>query len=96
MAVKAKRWDEGIKYAGYALDVAKSGGVSDGEKAKAYYRRALARVGMKDEEEALQDLTEAAKLAPGDAAITKEMAGVKKTVADRAKREKAAFKKFFE
>jgi peptidyl-prolyl isomerase D len=95
MAVKEKRWDEGQKYAGYALDVAKNGGISDADKAKAHYRRALARVAMKDEDEALEDLTEAAKLAPGDAGVMKEMAAVKKSVADRARKEKAALKKFF-
>lgn len=96
LAVKLNQYEESQKYAGYALDTAKQGGIPDADKAKAYYRRAMARVGMKDEEEALADLTEAAKLAPGDAGIAKLMATVKKTVSDRAKKEKAAFKKFFD
>jgi peptidyl-prolyl isomerase D len=96
LAVKLKHYDEAQKYAGFALDVAKLGVIPDADMAKAYYRRAMARVGMKDEEDALADLTEASKLAPGDAGIAKEMAAVKKTVSDRAKKEKAALKKFFD
>jgi peptidyl-prolyl isomerase D len=69
--------------------------VSDADKAKALYRRAIAYVGLKDEDGALKDLEEANKLVPGDAAVVKELAAVKKSAADRAKKEKAAYSKFF-
>jgi peptidyl-prolyl isomerase D len=43
--------------------------LTDGEKAKALYRRALARVAGKDDKEAIVDLEAAQKLQPDDAAI---------------------------
>lgn len=52
-------------------------------------------MGLKNEEEALKDLEEANKLVPGDGAVVKELAAVKKNIAERAKKEKAAYSKFF-
>ena len=92
LSVKVKSFDEAFKSASLALEVP---GISDAEKAKALYRRALAQVGLKDEEGAKKDLEKANELVPGDAAITKELAAVKKAAADRAKKEKAAYSKFF-
>jgi peptidyl-prolyl isomerase D len=89
---KLKVYDEALKTASLALQVP---GTTPAEKAKAHYRRALAHAGLKDEESAKKDLEEASKLAPGDPAITKELASVKKAAADRAKKEKAAYSKFF-
>jgi len=89
---KLKSYDDALRSASTALDVT---GVSGADKAKALYRRAVAEVGLKDEDAALKDLEEALKLVPGDPAITKELAGVKKAAADRAKKEKAAYGKFF-
>ena len=66
------------------------------EQGKAMFRRALAKRGLKDDEEAIKDLEIAAKLVPGDAAITKELAVAKKKVEDAKKKENAAFKKFFD
>jgi peptidyl-prolyl isomerase D len=88
---KLKSYEDANRYATYALDVP---GISDADKAKALYRRAVAQVGLKDEDAALTDLEEAIKLVPGDPAITKELAAVKKTIYERAKREKAAYSKF--
>ncbi|MCJ1254038.1 peptidyl-prolyl cis-trans isomerase cpr6 [Lignoscripta atroalba] len=90
---KLKAYDDAEKSASNALDL---GSIPDNDKAKAYYRRALAKAGLKDDEEAIKDLEAASKLAPGDVAITKELATVKKRAADREKKEKAAFKKFFQ
>jgi peptidyl-prolyl isomerase D len=89
---KLKSYDDALRSASAALDVAH---ISGADKAKALYRRAVAEVGLKDEDAALTDLEEAIKLAPGDPAITKELAQVKKAAADRAKKEKAAYSKFF-
>lgn len=71
-------------------------GVSEAERAKALYRRATARAALKDDDEAVLDLEEALKLAPADAAIVKDLAEIKKRVADRRKKEKAAYQKFFD
>ena len=89
---KLKAFDDGLRYASAALDVE---GITEAEKAKALYRRAIAEIGLKDEDAALKDLEEANKLVPGDAAVVKELAAVKKTAAERAKKEKAAYSKFF-
>ncbi|CAL3967189.1 unnamed protein product [Diplocarpon coronariae] len=92
LANKQKDFAEGLRTASAALDMV---GISDVDKGKALYRRAIAEIGLKDEEAALNDLTEANKLVPGDAAIAKELAAVKKSAAERAKKEKAAYSKFF-
>lgn len=67
----------------------------DADKAKAYFRRATAQQGLKDVEGALADLEKASKLAPGDAAITKELARSKNAAAELAKKEKAIYSKAF-
>ena len=71
-------------------------GLSDGDKAKALYRRGVARSSRRDEEEAVKDLEEAGKLAPGDKAIADQLALVKKRLNERKSKEKAAYKKFFD
>ncbi|KAI9048574.1 hypothetical protein LZ554_007407 [Drepanopeziza brunnea f. sp. 'monogermtubi'] len=92
LANKQKDFAEALRCASAALDVSD---ISDTDKAKALYRRAIAEIALKDEEAALTDLTEANKLVPGDSAIAKELAAVKKSAAERAKKEKAAYSKFF-
>jgi peptidyl-prolyl isomerase D len=92
LANKLKSFDEGLTYATAALAVAN---ITDQEKAKALFRRGTAQVGLKDDEAALKDLEAANKLVPGDAAVTKELAAVKKAAAERAKKEKAAYSKAF-
>ncbi|KAI0387108.1 cyclophilin-like domain-containing protein [Hypomontagnella monticulosa] len=90
--LKLEAWDEADRSAAAALDVR---GISDAEKAKALYRRGVALVHLKDEDAAVVALEQAKKLAPGDAAITKELDTVKKQAAARLAKEKAAYKKFF-
>lgn len=46
--------------------------LTDGEKAKCYYRRALGLIAVKEEADAIKDLQLALKYAPTDAAIQKE------------------------
>lgn len=87
--VQAKRW------AGFALDTAEVAKAKDADKAKALYRRAVAAIGLKEEDDAMKDLQEALKLSPGDAAITNEIAKVKQAVKAREAKDKAAAKKFF-
>ena len=95
LANKLKRFRDGQAWAGYALETAVAANVKNADKAKAYYRRAIALAGLKEEDSALKDLDQALKLAPGDAAITAEIAKVKKVLQDQEKKEKAAMKKFF-
>ncbi len=89
---KLKDYNEGLRCATAALEV---NGITDAEKAKALYRRAVAQIGLKDEDAALKDLEEADHLVPNDAAVVKELKAVKKASAERAKKEKAAYSKFF-
>ena len=91
--IKLKAFDDASKSASNAVEIANIG---DADKAKAYYRKALACIGLKNDEEAMNDLEMALKLAPGDAAIKKELGIVKRKAADQAKKEKAAYKKFFD
>ncbi|PHH81070.1 hypothetical protein CDD80_3352 [Ophiocordyceps camponoti-rufipedis] len=92
VSIKLNAWEEAIRYASSALDVAAT---SDADRAKARYRRGFAHVRAKDEEAALTDLEEAHRLAPSDAVVSNELAAVKTKAAARAAKEKAAYKKFF-
>ncbi|EAU84018.1 peptidyl-prolyl cis-trans isomerase [Coprinopsis cinerea okayama7 len=65
------------------------------DKAKAYYRRALARLQLKDEDKAEADLVEASKLAPEDAAIAGELNKIKQAQKALREKEKKAYKKLF-
>ena len=93
LQIKLKSFEAAQNSADNALEV---GEVSNQDRAKASYRKALALLGLKDEEEAVKSLETAQKLAPGDVAISKELDAAKKKAAEHAKKEKAAYKKFFE
>jgi peptidyl-prolyl isomerase D len=93
MQIKISDWEGAIKSATNAVEIP---GVSDANKAKAYYRRGLARSNRKNEDEAVEDLEAALKLAPTDAAIKRELGEIKSKAAERAKKEKAAYAKFFQ
>ncbi|KIW08816.1 uncharacterized protein PV09_00747 [Verruconis gallopava] len=93
MQIKLSEWEGAIKSATNAIDIP---GVSDDQKAKAYYRRGLARAARKNEDEAIADLEAALKLAPNDAAVKKELATIKAKAAERLKKEKAAYAKYFQ
>lgn len=71
-------------------------GISEKDQAKALFRRGQAKVGKKNDEDAVGDLEEALKLAPGDSAITRELEAAKKRVKDRKDREKKAYKNAFD
>ncbi|KAI4192328.1 MAG: hypothetical protein LQ348_003198 [Seirophora lacunosa] len=90
---KLKFYEEAQKSATMALE---QEGIPDSDRAKALYRKGMASQGVKDDDQAIKDLEEALKLAPGDAAITKELSAVKKKAAEQSKKEKAAYKKFFQ
>jgi peptidyl-prolyl isomerase D len=94
LANKSQRYNEAQKWAGFALEAAPAE-AKEVDQGKAYYRRAIAKIGLKDDEGALEDLERAAKLAPGDPGIAGERTKVKQRIAEREKKEKAAFKRFF-
>ena len=83
---------EAAESAGKALEIE---GISEKDMAKAYFRRGQARVGRKNEEDALTDLESAAKYAPGDAGIARELEGVKRRVRERREKEKKAYRNAF-
>lgn len=91
--IKLNAFDDALKSASNAIELEK---IPDADRAKAYYRKALANNGLKDADQAVEDLEQALKLAPGDAAIQKELGVVKKKRADQEKKEKAAYKRFFD
>ncbi|XHG09688.1 peptidyl-prolyl cis-trans isomerase cpr6 [Aspergillus wentii] len=95
LANKLAQYQDAQNWATYALEVATAAAAKDSDKAKAYYRRAVARGGLKEEDAALKDLQEAEKLAPGDAGIANEAVKIKKAIKDREAKEKAAARKFF-
>jgi peptidyl-prolyl isomerase D len=95
---KLQRYEDALKSANSALEVKN---LSDGDKAKALYRRAIAYKGRKEFEEAAKDLEEAKKLssqgtAPKDPAIEEQLTLIKKSLGERKAKEKAAYKKFFD
>ncbi|KAF2399640.1 hypothetical protein EJ06DRAFT_511827 [Trichodelitschia bisporula] len=92
MNLKLKRYDDAIDSATKALGVE---GATDEQRGKAYYRRALAHNNLKAEDEAVADLEAAEKLVPNDGAVKSELGGIKKRAAERRKKEKAAYSKFF-
>ncbi|KAL9130130.1 MAG: hypothetical protein Q9217_001604 [Psora testacea] len=93
LQIKLKSFGEAQSSADNALEIEE---IPNQDRAKASYRKALALLGLKDDEEAVKNLETAQMLAPGDTAITKELGAARKKAAEQAKKEKAAYKKFFE
>lgn len=89
---KTSQYNEAAESATKALDIE---GITEKDQAKAYFRRAQAKIGKKSEEDALADLNEAIRYAPGDAAIVKELEVVKKKVQARKEKEKKAYANAF-
>lgn len=92
VALKLNKNQEAIKAARNAMNV---GNVGDKEKAKALYRMGTAYVNLKDEPTGIEQFNKALELAPGDAAIVQGIHKANTQMADRKKKEKAAFSKFF-
>ena len=70
-------------------------GIPEKDQAKARYRRATARIVLKDDEGALADLKAADKAAPGDGAIVRDLAATSERLAAKKEKEKEKIKKFF-
>ena len=94
-ALKLHNWQHVVDDTTIVLEMS-SEYLSDTDKAKALYRRGSAKVGMKDEEEAIKDLREASKLNPQDAAIIKEINIAKQKIQVREQAQKKAFAKMFD
>lgn len=84
--------DTAVKNTTRALDRLQ---LSSPDKAKALYRRALAHVILKQEDEAEADLVAASQLAPEDPAILGELAKVRQKKKEKREREKKSYKKLF-
>lgn len=69
--------------------------LSNEDRAKAFYRRALARAIVQEDAEGVVDLTEAHKLVPADQAIKKELDSIRSRLEARRKKERAAYGKMF-
>ncbi|KAK9472072.1 cyclophilin-like domain-containing protein [Dipodascopsis tothii] len=70
-------------------------GLTDAERAKALYRRGVGYNRSRNEDAAIESLTEALALTPGDPAVKAEIDAAKKKLSDRLKKEKAAYAGFF-
>jgi peptidyl-prolyl isomerase D len=90
---KLQDFAEGKRFATAALE--SSDELSGPEECKVLFRRAIANLGLKDEDAALEDLETANDLSPGDAAVVAQLRKTKQEIAERAKKEKAAYSKFF-
>lgn len=62
---------------------------------KAYYRRAQARLGLKDYDRALKDLKKALTLHPTDAIVMASLEHVKKLKLNYLRKEKKAYSQLF-
>jgi peptidyl-prolyl isomerase D len=92
MYLKQENWDRANFSSTAALE---SDGITNAEQGKAYYRRALAKAGLKDDEDAIRDLEEAQKVTQGDKNVEAELAKLKKRAADREKKQRNALKGAF-
>lgn len=92
--LKAGQFDAAKKSATFALNFA-SPPPSDAEQAKAYYRRGLANLALKDSASAERDFRTACQLAPTDAGPRQELQKIVAVNAERKKKEQQAYKKMF-
>lgn len=88
---KQKMYRDAEESASKALNIP----IGGKDEAKARYRRATARLSLKDEEGAVDDLKIAEKLAPEDGGVRVLLEDSKKRIAERKEREKQKLKKFF-
>jgi len=65
------------------------------DKVKAYFNRGVALKALKDDTAALENLEKAHSLAPGDAAVLRELEATKKKVAEHQAKKKAKLRDFF-
>ncbi|KAF5202342.1 peptidyl-prolyl cis-trans isomerase CYP40 [Thalictrum thalictroides] len=66
------------------------------DNVKALFRQGQAYMVLNDIDAAAQSFKKASELEPNDGGTKKELAAVKKKIADRSEREKKAFSKMFQ
>ena len=90
--LKANRYGDAIKSTTNALETE---GLTDADKAKAYYRRGQAYGQAKEDELGLQDLKKALEFNPNDAGVIAEINAAKNRQKMRREKEKKAYAKMF-
>lgn len=90
--LKAGHPQEAIKSTSNALEIE---GLSDADKAKAYYRRGQAYGKTKEDSLAVEDLKKALELNPGDGGVIAELNSAKSRLVARREKEKKAYSKMF-
>lgn len=94
--LKLASWSDVVSSASSALSMKDPYGVvTAADRTKALYRRGVAHLNLRDEDSALEDLSEAYKLSPKDAGVVKEYTALKKKHDEKNKKLNAAYKKFF-
>jgi peptidyl-prolyl isomerase D len=81
-----------IKSATYALEIE---GLSDSDKAKAYYRRGQAYGKAKEDSLAIEDLKKALEFNPNDSGVNAELNATRTRQKLRREKEKKAYAKMF-
>ncbi|KAJ1994330.1 peptidyl-prolyl cis-trans isomerase cpr6 [Dimargaris cristalligena] len=94
-SLKMKDPESTIHFCGVVLDLPEDLTTST-DKCKAHFRRASAYVLQKNDDAALEDLKEASKLMPNDAAIRNELTAVNKRLQSKLDKQRQAFSKMFE
>lgn len=92
MHLKANHPREAIKATSNALEIE---GLSDSDKAKAYYRRGQAYGKTKEDALAIEDLKKALELNPNDGGVIAELNAAKSRLLARREKEKKAYSKMF-
>jgi peptidyl-prolyl isomerase D len=90
--LKASYFDDAIKSSSVALEL---DGLSDKDRAKAFYRRGMAYGASREEDMAVEDLKRALELSPGDAAISNELSFMREKQKLKREKEKMAYGKMF-
>lgn len=90
--LRASYFHDAIKSSGIALE---SDGVSDKDRAKAFYRRGMAYGASRDEDLAVEDLKRALDLTPGDAAISNELSFMREKQKNKREKERRLYGKMF-
>jgi peptidyl-prolyl isomerase D len=90
--LKSDHPSDAIKSTNNALEIE---GISDSDKAKAYYRRGQAYGKVKEDELAIKDLKMALELNSNDSGIVGELNAAKNRQKMRREKEKKAYAKMF-
>jgi len=90
--LKSDHPSDAIKSTNNALEIE---GISDSDKAKAYYRRGQAYGKVKEDESAIKDLKMALELNPNDSGVISELNAAKNRQKMRREKEKKAYAKLF-